>query len=377
MLPGYLHPVLKKTVYELLANVVPNLSQMIKVMPFPATTSLDTPVPASYSIRPTATRWAFPAARRASQSSSPSRKTRIMATLNATPDSFSDGSTNDTTPAALSYTMASVAAGADIVDVGGYSTRPGAAVVAPSEEIARITPVIAAIRASDSEYVRAAPVSIDTFRADVARAALAAGANCINDVYAFTGPGWPLTRASARSFVEMRTVARAAAVPVVMMHSRGPAGEHKGYGAYVSVPDGVARELGEKVDALVRGPGGLRRWLVIVDPGVGFSKTPEGNLDVLRAAAALTSETLCDGSRNPLAGFPQLIGASRKSFLGKILEEPDEGGAYGGRETAPRERGWATAAAIACAVQQGVEVVRVHDALEMGDVVRVADRMWK
>ena len=128
-------------------------------------------------------------------------------------------------------------------------------------------------------------------------------------------------------------------------------------------------ELGDKVDAAVRGRGGLRRWLVIVDPGIGFSKTVEGNLVLLKRASSLTSRE----ENNVLAGFPQLIGTSKKSFLGKILSS--RVGSSPGRSTTPGERGWATAAAVSCAVQQRVAVVRVHDVFEMGDVVRVADSL--
>ncbi|KAI0032075.1 Dihydropteroate synthase [Vararia minispora EC-137] len=382
MLSAYVHPTLKKTIRQLLDSVLKSnplgSPSMVRVIPFPDTSADGIPVSSCNSVRPTATHWTFPLCPGSRLSSnSLHSKTRIMATLNVTPDSFSDGATYNTIPAALSYAAASLSAGADIIDVGGYSTRPGAAFVTSDEETQRVRPVIEAIRASDSAKVRSAVISVDTFRPSVARAALAAGANCINDVYAFTGPGYPLTKESAKSFVEMRQLAREHAVPIVVMHSRGPAATNKDYGAYGNVIDGVTLELGEKVEAMVRGPGGVRRWLVIVDPGVGFSKTVPGNLDLIRNATNLTSDMLSDGAPNPLRGFPQLVGASRKSFLGMILAEPDSESEYLGRQTEPRERGWATAAIVACAVQQGVEVVRVHDVLELGDVVRIADRLWK
>jgi dihydroneopterin aldolase/2-amino-4-hydroxy-6-hydroxymethyldihydropteridine diphosphokinase/dihydropteroate synthase len=141
--------------------------------------------------------------------------------------------------------------------------------------------------------------------------------------------------------------------------------------------DGVVQELGEKVEAIVRGPGGVRRWLVMIDPGIGFSKSVDDNLKVLRNSASITAEArTVDLGWNPLRGYPQLIGASRKSFLGNILSQPDKNGMYEGRQTTPKERGWATTAAVASAVQQGAAVVRVHDVLEMGDVVRVAHAIW-
>ncbi len=161
------------------------------------------------------------------------------------------------------------------------------------------------------------------------------------------------------------------------MHSRGDSGGNKDYSRFDSVLQGVTKELGEKVEAIVRGPGGVRRWLVMVDPGVGFSKTLEGNLQVLRDSASITADIRSeDGAWNPLRGYPLLIGTSRKSFLGTILSQPNDERIHQGRQTTPKERGWATAATVACAVQQGAAVVRVHDVLELGDVVRVADAIW-
>jgi dihydroneopterin aldolase/2-amino-4-hydroxy-6-hydroxymethyldihydropteridine diphosphokinase/dihydropteroate synthase len=307
-----------------------------------------------------------------------------MAILNVTPDSFSDGSDHTTLPAALAYAASSATAGADIVDVGGYSTRPGAAHVSPNEEANRVLSIIIAIR-NPPPYTNtpAAPardvlLSVDTFRPDVARGAVLAGANCINDVHAFTGPDYPPASASALAcLAEMKKTARELAVPVVLMHSRGDAGANKDYSQYGSVVQGVAQELGDKVEAIVRGPGGVRRWLVMVDPGIGFSKSPEGNLQVLRDCGSITAKPRTeDGAWNPLRGYPQLVGVSRKSFLGAILSQPDEGGTYQGRQTAPKERGWATAAAVTGAVQQGAAVVRVHDVHELSDVVRVADLIF-
>jgi dihydroneopterin aldolase/2-amino-4-hydroxy-6-hydroxymethyldihydropteridine diphosphokinase/dihydropteroate synthase len=306
-----------------------------------------------------------------------------MATLNVTPDSFSDGLDHTTLSAALNYATTSVVAGADIIDVGGYSTRPGAAYVSPDEEKNRVVPVIAGIRVSPPDSTMTGKtnvplISVDTFRPDVARAAVLAGANCINDVHAFMGPDYPPTAPSASAyFADMKKTARELSVPVILMHSRGDAGANKDYSHYDSVLQGVAKELGEKVEAIVGGPGGLRRWLVMVDPGVGFSKSLEGNLQVLRESASITADVRTeDGDWNPLRGYPLLIGVSRKSFLGVILSQPEEDGTYQGRQTSPKERGWATAAAVACAVQQGAAVVRVHDVPELGDVVRVADAIW-
>ncbi|KAI0299386.1 Dihydropteroate synthase [Multifurca ochricompacta] len=386
MAPDFVHPVLRKPIREMLSDILKTCPAgspaMIKVMPFPTyphSPILAPPVAIVPEIPHTHRYWKFPPSRSLIPTGqvSTSRRTHIMATLNVTPDSFSDGSDHNVLSAALDYTTSSVSTGADIVDVGGYSTRPGAAYVSPDEEIARVIPVINGIRALGSDKARNVLISVDTFRPDVARAAIIAGANCINDVYAFTGPDYPHTTASAAYFEDMKKTARELVVPVILMHSRGDAGANKDYSRYSSVLSGVAQELGEKVEAIVRGPGGVRRWLVMIDPGIGFSKSVDGNLEVLRGSASISTEVRAvDGTWNPLRGYPQLIGASRKSFLRFILSQRDHGGSYEGRETAPKERGWATAAAVAAAVQQGASIVRVHDVLELGDVVRVADTIW-
>jgi dihydroneopterin aldolase / 2-amino-4-hydroxy-6-hydroxymethyldihydropteridine diphosphokinase / dihydropteroate synthase len=392
MIPDFIHPVLKKTIRALLKDIMrsrlPGDASMRKVIPFPRY-PLSVP-PSSHetiSVPVTSNYWKYLSpSSESSPSTSSKQKTYLMATLNVTPDSFSDGSMHNSLPAAISYATASVAAGADIIDIGGYSTRPGAIYVSLEEEISRVVPIIEALRdvKQPNAKLRDVLISVDTFRADVAKAAVLAGANCINDVYAFTGPEYPLTEASAKHLLSMRQVARDLAVPVVLMHSRGDAGANKDYGAYGecagAVLEGIRVELGDKVDTIVKGRGGVRRWLVIVDPGVGFSKDVDANLEVLRHAKSIIAESRLGEAggmrRNPLAGYPQLVGPSRKSFLGVILGQPDEEGGYEGRETAPRERGWGTAATVACAVQQGALAVRVHDVLEMGDIVRVASALW-
>ena len=386
---------------DLVATQPPDNPVMNRIVPFPQyplPSGSDEITPNHLSVPPTASHWTFPIAGFSSSLPTP-RKTYLMGTINATPDSFSDGSVNNTIPAATTYASAAVTAGADILDVGGYSTRPNADFVSTEEEINRVVPVIQAIRNAPLTAVtgtedvvrpqtRGTLLSVDTFRWEVAEAAVRAGANCINDVYALTGPAYPVDADGEEHFKKMREIARTLAVPVILMHSRGEASANKDYSAYSYAADSRGRgavleavrvELGKKVDAAVRGKGGLRRWLVIVDPGIGFSKTLEGNLEVLRGSASIVDPTARIGRNkapNPLAGYPILIGASRKSFLGAILSQQDESGSYRGRETKPVERGFATAAAVACAVQQGATVVRVHDVLEMGDVVRVTSLLW-
>ncbi|KAF7292863.1 Folic acid synthesis protein [Mycena indigotica] len=375
MVPDFVHPIFHRKMAALLTALNISVPPMQKVIPFPRC-----PFPADDTnphafidpVPSTLTSWTH----------AESSKTRVMATLNTTPDSFSDGSTHNTLATAMQYAQESVAAGASILDVGGYSTRPGAAFVTPEEEVARISPCISGIRKAHTEL----PMSIDTFRPAVARAAIFAGANCINDVHAFTGPdSYPFSdkavSTSHKSMAEMKSLAREFAVPVILMHSRGDAGVNKDYGAYnyagarSAVVEGVRVELGAKVDLIVKGQGGIRRWLVIVDPGIGFSKTLDGNLELLRSAASITADVqIGTGSlrkRNPLSGYPQLIGPSRKSFLGVILEQAS------GRKTEPNERDWATASAVACAVQQSALVIRVHHTQALTDVVHVANSIHR
>lgn len=365
-MPTFTRPI-KQLLGDLIDTQTPGGAPMRKVVPFPRYPLLNPGSELKESAPLTASCWTLTSAGESAG------KTYIMATLNATPDSFSDGSKHNTLSTALEYTSKSIAGGADIIDVGGYSTRPHAKYVETDEEIHRVVPIIEGIRDADSATL----ISIDTFRPEVAKAAILAGANCINDVYGFTGPQYPLTEVGAHHFLEMRKIARDFAVPVILTHSRGEASANKSYSDYSyagegkgqDVLEGARVELGEKVDAAVRGRGGLRRWLVIVDPGIGFSKSLEGNLLMLRRASSLTAMK----DNNVLGGFPQLIGASKKSFLGTILR--NRVGSYPGRETTPGERGWATAAAVSCVVHQRVAAVRVHDVLEMGDVVRIGDSL--
>ncbi|KAF9564085.1 Dihydropteroate synthase [Agrocybe pediades] len=427
MIPDYVHPILKKNISTLFKDVCdPSGPPMNKVIPFPkmpftpSSSSSQESVCSSSDIPDTLTHWIYPSnVYPSSIMQLGSRKTHVMATLNTTPDSFSDGAQHDALPAALKYAYSSVAAGATVVDIGGYSTRPGAAFVSVAEEIGRVVPAINAMRdpetlktivssedsnsssgetgteVSDATIQETANVliSVDTFRWEVAEAAIRVGANCINDVHAFSGAcsSWPPTpedeARAEESASKMKALARTYCVPVILMHSRGDAGKNKDYTkfAYAGEDDegratleGVRVELGAKVDQIVQGKGGLRRWQVIVDPGVGFSKTLDGNLEVLRNAKEVVADVLIgrEGTgkgrcRNPLAGYPQLIGVSRKSFLGAILAQDPNG-----RKTEPKERVWATGAAVACAVQQEALIIRVHDVQEMMDVVKVAQALW-
>lgn len=303
MIPDYVHPVLQKSVGHLLKDVPRGKGEppMCKVIPIPAPSTVTTTKPPA-----TLTYWLHPAPPSYKQTSPTNKsgrkaKTCLMAALNVTPDSFSDGSEHNTLPSALSYVEESVSSGAGIIDIGGYSTRPGAAFVSTKEEIQRVTPVVEAIRsAQNNETYYKTPISIDTFRPEVAEAAIKAGANIINDVYAFTGPQseWQRDEEALETMNKMKQIAREYATPVVLMHSRADAGKDKSYSAYAyaeqagtsAVVEGVRVELGSKVELIVKGKGGVRRWLVIVDPGIGFSKTVEDNLELLRNGAKVVDD---------------------------------------------------------------------------------------
>lgn len=228
MIPHFLHLTCNKTIKTLLDELVftqtENDFPMQKVIPFPKYPSDGTELTRIDGVKvpPTARYWTISSIDLSKQQRP--RKTRIMATLNVTPDSFSDGSQHNSL-------LAAVASDADIVDIGGYSTRPGADFVSPEEETRRVVPVIRAIRTHTDDAVRDALLSVDTFRWDVADQAVHAGANCINDVYAFTGRTYPPDDASSEHLARMRGVARELGVPVVLMHSRGEAGTNKDYGA--------------------------------------------------------------------------------------------------------------------------------------------------
>ncbi|KDQ07515.1 hypothetical protein BOTBODRAFT_119959 [Botryobasidium botryosum FD-172 SS1] len=367
MIPDHIHPILKQPIRILLAALMSTTSpSLTKIVPFPAPLSSPSSSPSPSPSPP------FPPTNLPLHS-----RTYLMSTLNATPDSFSDGGVLDS----ADLPVASLAL-SNLIDVGGYSTRPNAAYVSPAEELRRVLPVLRAIR---EDHKLGMPVSIDTFRPAVAREALRHGATCVNDVRALEGEG-----AGEGGRAAMADVLREFAVPVVMMHSRGDAGANKDYSAFGGdVVEGVRAELGEKMRwALGPGKGGLRRWNVIVDPGIGFSKTVEDNTRLIRELRRLTApptggattltftdlRALLDVENDalrthPLTGMPVLLGTSRKSFLGKLMlrEEPEKAD----------ERGYATAVAITAGIAQGADIMRVHDVMEMRDAVRVADAMYR
>ncbi|KAI5479872.1 hypothetical protein MNV49_002430 [Pseudohyphozyma bogoriensis] len=279
-------------------------------------------------------------------------RTLFMTILNATPDSFSDGGDNFALSSALVNAKAHISAGADILDIGGMSTRPGAADVTEEEEIARVVPLIRAIR----ENGITAPISIDTFRPAVARAAIEAGADIINDVLGGSHEG-------------MLEVMADLDVPVVLMHSRGMPQTMGRMTEYPEgVVEGVRKELGERVQKALEA--GVKRWNIVLDPGVGFAKTGEQNVKLLKelpsSLGRLSSPPSSTSSNiDFLALFPSLVGLSRKKFIGTIT----------GKEEA-KERVWGTTAGVVASIAGGTDIVRVHD-LEMIDVVKVADKIYR
>lgn len=265
----------------------------------------------------------------------PSRPDRlvVIGVLNVTPDSFSDGGRFTSLDDAVAHGCRLADDGADLVDVGGESTRPGADRVDAAEEERRVIPVIEALVA------KGVRVSIDTYRAVVAERALAAGASVVNDVSG--GLGDP----------DMAAVVRAAGCPWILMHWRGHSRRMQDLAHYVDVVDDVRRELAERVEAANQA--GISSDRIVIDPGLGFAKTAEHNWALLAHLDVLVG-----------FGLPVLIGASRKSFLGRVLADP---------AGAPRpvdEREAATVAVTAYAATQGAWGVRVHDVRANLDAAR-------
>jgi len=253
----------------------------------------------------------------------------VMGVLNVTPDSFSDGGRYSTVDIALRRSEQMAEQGASIIDVGGESTRPGAGAVSEQEELDRVLPVIEAIHRAVE-----LPISIDTSKPDVMRAAVAAGAAIINDVFALRADG------ALEAAVELQR-------PVCLMHMQGEPRTMQNEPHYVDVVAEVAQFLRERVAQCRQA--GLSKDLIVIDPGFGFGKSPAHNVELLAGLSQVTE-----------IGVPVLFGASRKSTLGKIT----------GREVAQLMP--ASIAAAVVAVQQGAQIIRAHDVAETVDALRVA-----
>lgn len=255
----------------------------------------------------------------------------VMGILNVTPDSFSDGGEHFPLDAAVEHGQAMIRAGAEIIDVGGESSRPGADPVPIEEEIRRVVPVVEALAAETGVVV-----SIDTVKAAVAEQAVAAGATIVNDI------------SGLHSDPRMTAVVRDTGAGCILMHMRGTPKTMQQDTRY----DDIVEEIHTYFDDALKSAeaAGIDRERFILDPGIGFGKTAEQNLVLL---------IRCDRFRE--LHRPVLIGPSRKSFIGKVLSEPD-----------PRQRVFGTAGAVACGVMRGADIVRVHDVAEMRQVALVA-----
>lgn len=264
------------------------------------------------------------------------QRTYIMAILNVTPDSFSDGGQFDTLATAIAQAHSLIKAGADILDIGGQSTRPNAEVVPLRAELDRVIPVIQAVRESSD-----VPISVDTTRALVAREAIAAGADIVNDI------------SGATYDPEMLPTVAALQVPVILMHIRGTPQTMQQLTQYDDLMEELLEFLQQRVEAAT--VAGIQRDKIAIDPGIGFAKTYDQNLEILRRLSVFRR-----------LNCPILVGPSRKSFIGHILAQPD-----------PKQRVWGTAAACCAAIAAHSDILRVHDAREMVDVCRVADAIWR
>jgi dihydropteroate synthase len=269
---------------------------------------------------------------------SPLGRCRVMGVVNVTPDSFSDGGQWFDADAAIEHGLELVAAGADIIDVGGESTRPGAVRVDAEEELRRVIPVIGKLASSG------AVVSVDTMHADVARHAVDAGAVLVNDV------------SGGLADPAMVPFIAASGLPFVVMHWRGHSADMQSRAKYDDVVHDVRRELSSRIDAVVEA--GVNVEQIVLDPGLGFAKSPDGddNWELLRHLDALMD-----------LGRPVLIGASRKAFIGRLL-------AVAGVPRPADQRDHASSAVTALAAAAGAWAVRVHDVVADVDAVRVAAR---
>jgi dihydropteroate synthase len=263
------------------------------------------------------------------------RRCLVMGILNVTPDSFAERGPRLDPAAAVEAALRMEADGADVLDVGGESTRPGAEPVGAEEELARVLPVIRAL----AGRVRA-PISVDTYKASVARAAVDAGASIVNDV-----SGLAYDPALAHAFAESGAV-------LVLMHTRGRPQTMMARAVYDDVVREVAAELRGAVASAAAAGVAVER--IVVDPGIGFAKRPAHSYGVLARLAELAAAL----------ERPVLVGVSRKSFLRAALDD----------RPAP-ERDWGTAAAVTAAVLGGAHIVRVHAVAEMAQVVRVAEEI--
>lgn len=264
------------------------------------------------------------------------KQTYLMGVLNITPDSFSDGGDYNNLEEASQRAATLVEAGADILDIGGQSTRPGAKQISPEEELERVIPIIKRIR----KHLNI-PISVDTTRAEIAQQAVQAGADIVNDI-------------SGGMFdADMLTTVAELEVPIILMHIRGTPETMQQMTDYEDLVGEIIAVLEERLSAAEAA--GIARSRLLIDPGIGFGKTAEQNLELLRQLDQFQS-----------LGVPILVGTSRKSFIGKIINQDD-----------PKQRVWGTASTCCAAIAQGADILRVHDLPQMWEVAKVADAIWR
>ena len=261
-----------------------------------------------------------------------SKKTHIMGILNITPDSFSDGGMHFDKSSAIDHALSMIDDGADLLDIGGESTRPGSEPVSSDEELRRTLPVIEALAENIS-----IPISIDTYKSEVAERALEAGAAMVNDI------------SGMRFDPDMPTVISRFRVPVVIMHIKGTPKNMQVNPTYEALIPEIMDYFRSSIRLAVKS--GIPEQMIILDPGIGFGKTFQHNLEIMH-----------NFEKFSLLEKPLLVGPSRKAFLGKIL---------GGLP--PHQRLEGTAASVAISIMKGAHIVRVHDVKEMARVARVAD----
>jgi dihydropteroate synthase len=261
-------------------------------------------------------------------------RTLVMGVLNITPDSFSDGGSFYSPERAIEHALEMVAEGADIIDIGGESTRPASDFVSAEEELRRVLPVIEKLINQTS-----IPISVDTTKSSVARAVLAAGAEIINDISAL------------RFDPAIADEVAKAKAGLVLMHSRGTPKTMQQLAPVTDILSEVIGGLHESIT--VAKQNGVSDEMIAVDPGIGFGKTAEQNVELIVKLDRLVAE---------FAGFPIMIGTSRKSFIGKLLDNASAG-----------ERLYGTIASVAASVLKGAHIVRVHDVRATVDAIKVAD----
>lgn len=269
-------------------------------------------------------------------------RTYLMGILNVTPDSFSDGGDFHTLESALHQAHALVRGGSDVLDIGGQSTRPQAEDISLEEELHRVIPVIQSIRkGSEHNAPLTVPISVDTTKAAVAREAIAAGADIINDI------------SGAVYDPDMLPTVADLEVPIILMHMRGTPKTMQTLNQYDDLMGEIYEFLARRIEAAIAS--GIPHTHIAIDPGIGFAKNYAQNLQILRELSKLKA-----------LGCPILVGPSRKSFIGHILNQPDA-----------KQRVWGTAAACYGAIDGGADILRVHDVREMHDVCRVADAILR